>query len=155
MGPELSKAILEISFRMRLLKTMQEDASPLEGLTERDLMILELLNDRGKMTVSEIAASDSNVGYSTISTNVTKLWRERKMLSKTVNPENQRVTVVELMDKGKKAVEISNQQRAERFQTLFDAIEVTDDEKGVLLKIIARAVAFFDNLLGLDKNSNK
>lgn len=155
MGPELSKAILDISFKMRLLKAMQEDTSSSGGLTERDLMILELLHNRGKMTVSEIAAADSNVSYSTISTNVTKLWRDGKMLSKTISPENQRVTTVELTDKGKETVEVYNRLRTERFQVLFDAIEVTEDEKQVLLNIIARAISSFDKFLGLDKSTNE
>ena len=76
MGPDLEKAILEISLRMRLLKAMQEDESPSAGLTERDVMILRLLNERGKMTVSQIAAAEPSVSDSTISTNITKLWRD-------------------------------------------------------------------------------
>ena len=155
MGPDLEKAILEISLRMRLLKAMQEDKSLSEDLTERDVMILELLNKREKMTVSEIAAADPNVSDSTISTDVTKLWRDKKMVSKTISPENQRTTIVELTEKGKKAIEVINKQRAERFKTLFQAIEVTDDEKQVLLKILARAIPFFDKHLGLDKSTNQ
>jgi len=155
MGPDLEKAILEISLRMRLLKAMQEDESPSAGLTERDVMILRLLNERGKMTVSQIAAAEPNVSDSTISTNITKLWRDKQMVSKTISPENQRTTIVELTDKGKKAIEVVNKQRAERFKTLFQAIEVTDDEKQVLLKILNRAIPFFDKHLGLDKTTNE
>jgi len=155
MGPDLEKAILEISLKMRLLKAMQEDKSPLENLTERDVMILQLLNERGKMTVSQIAAADPSASDSTISTNITKLWRDRKMVSKTISPENQRTTIVELTEKGKKAIEIINKQRSERFNTLFHAINVTDDEKHVLLNIVTRAIAFFDRHLGLNKNAKK
>jgi DNA-binding MarR family transcriptional regulator len=155
MGPDLEKAILEISLRMRLLKAMQEDTSPSEGLTERDVMILELLNEHGKMTVSQIAAANPNASEGTISTNITKLWRDGEMVSKTISPENQRTTVVELTEKGKKAIELVNKQRAERFKTLFQAIEVTDEEKQVFLNILSRAIPFFDKHLGLDKSINK
>jgi len=151
MGPDLEKAILELSFRMRLLKAVQEDKSPSENLTDRDVMILQLLNERGKMTVSQIAAADPNASDSTISTNITKLWHSKKMVSKTISPENQRTTIVELTEKGKKAIELFNKQQAKRFKTLFQAIEVTDDEKQVLLKILNRAIPFFDKHLGLDK----
>ena len=137
MGPDLEKAILEISLRMRLLKAMQEDESHPEDLTERDVMILGLLNERGRMTVSQIAAADPNVSDSTISTNITKLWRDKQMVSKTISPENQRTTIVELTDKGSKAIELVNQQRAERFKTLFKAIEVTDDEREVFVRSIS------------------
>jgi len=155
MGPDLEKAILEISLRMRLLKAMQEDESPSAGLTERDVTILRLLDERCKMTVSQIAAAEPNVSDSTISTNITKLWRDKQMVSKTISPENQRTTIVELTDKGKKAIEVVNKQRTERFKTLFQALEVTDDEKQVLLKILNRAIPFFDKHLGLDKIANE
>ena len=153
MGPDLEKAILEITLRMRLLKAMQEEQSPSE-LTERDVMILELLSTQGKMTVSQIASASPNVSDSTISTNITKLWRD-KMLSKTISPDNQRTTNVELTEKGKNALEVVNKQRTERFNTLFHALEVTQEEKQVLLKIMARAITFFDKHLGLEKSTNK
>ncbi len=118
-------------------------------------MILGLLNERGKMTVSQIAAADPNVSDSTISTTITKLWRDKQMVSKTISPENQRTTIVELTDKGKKAIELINQQRAERFKTLFKAIEVTDEEREVFIRVLNRATAFFDKHLGLNKSTNK
>jgi len=62
---------------------------------------------------------------------------------------------VELTEKGKQTVELINQQRAERFQVLFDAIKVTDDEKEILIKVLDRAIAFFDKHLGLDKKRKK
>ena len=151
MGPDLEKGIHEISLRMRLLRAMQQEKSYLEDLTERDERILGLLAERGRMTVSQIAAAEPNVSSSTISTGITRLWRDKKMLSKTVSPENQRTTIVELTEKGKQTVELINKQRAERFQLLFDAIKVTDDEKEVLIEVLNRAIAFFDKHLGLNK----
>jgi len=154
MGPDLTKAIHEISLRMRLLRAIQEDNSSSEGLTERDVMILELLNQRDKMTVSQIADAIPGASDSTISTDITKLWRDRKMVSKTISPENQRTTIVELTDKGREALEVVKKQRAERFQTLFNAIDVTDGEKQVIIKVLTRAINFFDRHLGLNKSNS-
>lgn len=151
MQPDLEKAILDLSFRMRLLRIMQEDQSPAASLTERDATILSLLKKFGKLTISQIAEAAPNVSNSTISTNVTKLWRDKKMVSKTITPENQRTTMVELTEKGKEAIEVFDKLRAERFKTLLQAIKVTDEEKQVLLKVIARAIPFFDKHLGLYK----
>lgn len=151
MGPGLEKAILELSLRMRLLRAMQEDTA----LSERDIMILEVLNQQGVMTVSRITAAIPAVSDSTISTTITKLWRDKKMVTKTISPENQRSTIVELTEKGKKAIEVLNKQRAERFKTLFQAIEVTDDEKQVFLNVLNRAIPFFDKHLRLEKGINK
>ncbi len=154
MGPDLEKAIFEVSLRMRLLRAMQEETGSLENLTERDTMILELLNDQGKMTVSQVAAAAANVSDSTISTNITKLWRQ-KLVSKTVSPENQRTTMVDLTDNGKKAIDKVNRQRLERFQMLFKAIQVTDEEKQVMVRVLGRAVNFFDKHLKLTKTYEK
>lgn len=155
MEPDLENAIHELSMRMRLLRVIQEDRACELGLTERDFMILELLNDRGKMTISEIAAAYPSVTFSTISTDVTKLWRQKQLLSKTINPENQRVTLVELTDKGEEIVELWNKQRTERYAKLFEALKATDEEKQVLLRIIDRAVKFFDKYLEPQTDRNK
>jgi len=152
MVPDLEKAIHEINSRMRLLKTLQEDSSNVEDLTERDIMILGLLSEQGRMNVSQISSAEPNVSDSTISTNITKLWRDKKMVSKTVSPENQRTTIVELTDKGRKAIELVNQQRAERFKTLLRAIEMTDDEKEVFTRVLTRAITFLDKHLGKSNN---
>ena len=155
MGPELEKSIYEISMRMQLLRAMQEDKSSTESLSERDEMILSLLSERGEMTISQIAACDPTASDSTISTTITKLWRDKKMVSKTISPENQRTTIVELTDEGRKAIETIKQQRAKRFNTLFQALEVSDDEKEVLLRVNLRAIAYFDKYLGLNKDNDK
>lgn len=154
MGPDLEKAVHDISLRMRLLRAMQEDQSP-DSLTERDAMILGLLSQCGKMTVSQIAQASPNVSDSTISTSVTKLWRNKKMVTKTISPDNQRTTIVELTDKGKDVLEVFNKQRAERFKALFHAIQMTDDEKQVFIRVLARAIDYFDKHLGLDKGSKQ
>ncbi len=151
MGPDLAKAILDLSFRMRLLRAMQEEKSSSDCLTERDIMILDLLNSHSKMTISQISAAYPGVSNSTVSTTITKLWRDKKMVSKIISPENQRTTIVELTDKGKKAIELINKDRAERFRTLFESLNVSDQEKDVLLKVNLRAIAYFDKYLSLIK----
>lgn len=154
MGPELSKAIVALSERMRLIKAMQESKASAEALSERDFIILNLLAERGRMTVSEIASACPDIGYSTISTDVTRLWRDKQMLTKTIDPDNQRVTIVELTEKGEEAVETVKKHRVERFQKLYEAINVTDGEKEIFLNILNRAIKYFDELLG-PNNTNK
>ena len=155
MERDIERAIRELSFRMRLLKAKQEDESSSEVLTEREAMILGLLQERGRLSVSQIAAADPNVSDSTISTDVTRLWRDKQMVTKTISPENQRTTTVELTDKGKKALELIQKQRTERFKTLFKAINVTDDEKRVFMTVLKRALTHLDKHLGLNKGTEK
>ena len=147
MGPDLEKAIHELSMRMRLIKAAQEDKSP-DELSERDVFLLQLLDGRNKMAVSEIASAYPEVSESTISTAVTKLWRDKGLVSKTISPENQRVTIVQLTDKGKGSLETAMKQRTQRFNALFHAIQVTDEEKEVLVHVCNRATKYLDEYLG-------
>jgi DNA-binding MarR family transcriptional regulator len=155
MPKDIAKGVRDLTFRMRLLKAIQEEQMDEENLSERELLILELLNEKGEMTVSQVAAADGGACDSTISNTITKLWRDKKMVTKTISPENQRTTIIGLTDKGRKTIEIFNQQRDERFKTLFEAINVTDGEKEVLLSVLHRATNFFDRHLGIENTNNK
>ena len=150
MGPELIKAILGLSNRMLTMKAAQQDSASADTLGERDLMILNLLREKGRLSVSEIAEAVPRASYSTISTDITRLWRDRKMVSKTVDPQNQRVTLVELTDKGTEVTDLMQQQRDERFKQLYEAMNTTPEEEQVIIKVSNRAIKYFDNLLGLN-----
>lgn len=147
MGPELEKAINELGLRMRMLRAIQEDSAPAGALSERESLILQLLGEQGQMTVTQIAGAWPNVSESTISMTITKLWRKRGLVSKTINPQNQRVTQVELTDKGKKELDTFLQQRTLRLKTLFDTIQMTDEERVALINICQRGVKVLDQYL--------
>ena len=143
---ELGKLIEELGLRMRLLRASQEAGQKIEGLSDRDTLLLELLYDRGQMTVSQIAGLCPSVSESTISTNITKLWRQ-KLVTKNINPENQRVVFVELTPKGNEIISSFKKMRADRMATLFKAMGLSEEEREVLERVFARASAFFDNYL--------
>ncbi len=155
MDTSLAKGIEELSLRMRLMRAAQEEASNTNELTEREAMILGLLREVGPRAVSQIAQCYPNFGESTISTDITRLWRDKGMVSKNISPQNQRTTIVELTEKGKNAIDLYFSRRAERFKALLQAVEVSDSEKKILLKVINRAVSFFDKHLGLKAASEK
>jgi DNA-binding MarR family transcriptional regulator len=147
MGPEFEKAINELSLRMRMIRAIQEDTAPSGALSERESLILQLLGERGEMTVTQIAEAWPNVSESTISMTITKLWRKLGLVSKTISPENQRITLVELTGKGKKELETILAQRSERLKALFDSIHMTDEEKQVLISVCQRGVKMLDRFL--------
>ncbi|MEN8126398.1 MAG: winged helix DNA-binding protein [Planctomycetota bacterium] len=147
MGPELEKAVHELALRMRMIRAIQEDAAPAGALTERESLIMHLLDERGQMTVTQIAEAWPNVSESTISMTITKLWRELGLVSKTISPENQRITIVELTDKGRTELETIFKQRSQRIKALFDSIDMTDEEKQVLISICQRGVKVLDQYL--------
>ena len=147
MGPELEKAVHELALRMRMIRAIQEDAAPDDALSEREALILHLLKERGQMTVTQIAEAWPNVSESTISVTITKLWRKLGLVSKTISPENQRITHVELTDKGRGELETIFKQRSLRIKALFDSINITDEEKQVLISVCQRGVKMLDQFL--------
>ncbi|MCF7954465.1 MAG: winged helix DNA-binding protein [Phycisphaerae bacterium] len=150
MENNLVKVISELSLRMRLIKSIQEDKSSSSELTDRELLLLELLDKAGTMTISQIAALYPNVSESTISTTITKLWRDRKVVSKTISPENQRVTNVELTEKGKKELKVYAEHQVFRYKALLKAMQITASEGEVLFEVMSRAVKVFDSHLSKD-----
>jgi DNA-binding MarR family transcriptional regulator len=146
MGPDLEKAINELSLRMRLIRAMQEDHNPKGALTERESLILQQLSEHGPQPVSQIAQVWPDISESTISITLSKLWKQ-KLVSKTISPDNQRVTMVDLTDKGRLELAKILEHRRQRFQMFFDAIQVTPEEKEVLIQVFQRGVSFLDQVL--------
>ena len=111
-------------------------------------IILQLLEERGRMTITQIAEAWPNVSESTVSMTITKLWRKLGLVSKTISPENQRVTLVELTDKGKAELQRIFAQRSHRLKALFDSINMTDQERQAMISVCQRGVKALDQLLG-------
>ena len=150
MGPDLEKAIHELSLRMRLIRAIQEDQRPEDTLSERESLIIQQVSEQGPMSVSQIAEAWPNVSESTVSMTLTKLWK-RKLVTKTISPDNQRITLIDLTEKGRDELEKFLKHRSERFQALFKAIQVTPEERDVMIRICQRGVACLDNVLGLGR----
>jgi DNA-binding MarR family transcriptional regulator len=146
MGPDLEKVINELSLRMRQIRAMQEDQNPKGALTERESLICQQLLEHGPLPVSQIAQVWPDISESTISITLTRLWKQ-KIVSKTISPDNQRVTLVDLTDKGRVELAKILEQRRQRFQMFFDAIQVTPEEKEVLIRVFQRGVSFLDQVL--------
>jgi len=142
---DLEKAINVVNLQLHQFVTVRPDTSGIEGLAERDIMILETLNQQGTMTVTQIAKAFPYTSESTISTAITRLWRDRKLVSKKRDNQNQRIRIIELTDRGKKAIEGLYKKRAERFYALFEEIQTTKEERQILLKILTRAKMYFNN----------
>ncbi len=153
MGSNLEKAVGDLSLRMRLMRALQEEQAGKGALSERETLILQQLAEQGPVSVSQIADAWPNLSDSTISMTITKLWREHGLVTKTINPDNQRVTIIELSEKGKAELAVIMNQRNERFQAMFDAMNVTPEEKEVLVRVCERGVAFLDKLLGFGKKA--
>ena len=154
MGPDIEKVINELSLRMRLIRAMQEDQEAEGSLSEREVLILQQLAEQGPLSVSQIASAWPNVSESTISTTLTRLWQKKKLVSKTISPDNQRVTIIALTDKGRAELQTVFKHRNERFNALFRAIDVTEEEKEVLVRVCRRGIQYLDKFLGIKRDTS-
>lgn len=119
-------------------------------LTDRETLIMELVGMKGDMSISEIGSLYPTVSNSTISTTITKLWKDKKLVDKRILPENQRVTTVSLTEKGKKVLEEVKRTQSEVFSTVTVSLGLSPDQVEYFQEILVNAIGFFDKTLGLN-----
>jgi len=105
---------------------------------------------QGNMSISEIGNLYPTVSNSTISTTITKLWKDKKLVDKRILPENQRVTTVSLTDKGRQVLEEIKRTQSEVFSTVTVSLGLTPDQVGHFQDLLENAIGFFDETLGLN-----
>lgn len=143
----LEDLIFAIGTKVRILRSLREREDQAEALPERQTLILELLDMRGPMSVSEISGYFPGVGDSTTSNDITTLWRDRKMVSKEFDDQDQRTHRVTLTRKGKQAVEALRMNRAESYKELLGAIVLTEKEREIFERILNNTLSLLDKHL--------
>ena len=147
MPESLGSLIHEISIRMRLAKAIQDFGGQPNEFTEREMLILELLHERGPLSISEVAKFFPTVALSTVSTEIMRLWRKEEWVLKGLDPCNPRSRTVALSKRGRDKLEEIKVQRQKRYAFLLKAIHATPEERKVLELVIQRAIAFIDDQL--------
>ncbi len=147
--------IYDMAFRVRLFIASKTSEQRVGDLTDRESLILELVGMRGSMSISEIGNLCPTVSNSTISTTITKLWKDKNLVDKKILPENQRVTTVSLTDKGRKVLAEIKRTQAEVYGTVADSLGLAPDQVGYIQGILETAIAFFDKTLGLTLDDAK
>jgi DNA-binding MarR family transcriptional regulator len=107
MGKSTEMLIYEMSLRVRLFRMFTGSENNPGNLTDREILILELLSMKDSMSISEIGA-------------ITKLWKENKLVNKQILPENQRVTAVSLTDEGRSVIEEIKRTKSKIYSTIGD-----------------------------------
>ena len=144
------KLIYDMAFRVRLYIASKISEQKVGDLTDRETLIMELVGMKGNMSISEIGNLYPTVSNSTISTTITKLWRDKKLVDKRILPENQRVTTVSLTEKGKKVLEEIKRTQSEVFSTVTVSLGLSPDQVEYFQEILENAIGFFDKTLGLN-----
>jgi DNA-binding MarR family transcriptional regulator len=138
-----------MAFRVRLYIASKISEHKVGDLTDRETLILELVGMKGNMSISEIGSLYPTVSNSTISTTITRLWKDKKLVDKRIVPENQRVTTVSLTEKGKKVLEEVKRTQSEVFSTVTVSLGLSPDQVEYFQQILVNAIGFFDKTLGL------
>ena len=143
--------IYDMAFRVRLyIASMLSEERRANDLSEREALILELIGTKGSMSISEIGNFYPKVSNSTISTTITKLWKDKKMVDKKILPENQRVTTVNLTKKGYTVLEQIKKNQSDVFNTVTTSLGLTVEESELFHFILENAITYFDEMLGLE-----
>jgi DNA-binding MarR family transcriptional regulator len=143
------KLIYDMAFRVRLYIASKVSEQKVGDLTDRETLILELVGMKGNMSISEIGNLYPTVSNSTISTTITKLWKDKKLVDKRILPENQRVTTVSLTEKGQKVLEEIKRTQSEVYGTVAVSLGLSPDQVQYFQEILVNAISFFDKTLGL------
>ena len=154
MKKDTERLIYDMAFRVRLYIASKISEQKVGDLTDRETLILELVGMKGNMSISEIGSLYPTVSNSTISTTITKLWKDKQLVDKRILPENQRVTTVSLTEKGKKVLEEIKHTQSEVFSTVTESLGLSPDQVEYFQEILENAIGFFDKTLGLSLDGN-
>jgi DNA-binding MarR family transcriptional regulator len=120
-----------------------------EDLTDREMLLLEILDMRENTSISEIAALCPKVSNATISTTITKLWRDKKLVNKLILPHNQRVTTVTLTPKGKKVLRKIRETQSNLYETITTSLALSLEQEALFKQALENAIKYFDEELQL------
>ena len=149
MEKQTESLIYDMAFRVRLYIASKISEKKVGDLTDRESLIIELIGMRGSMSISEIGSLYPTVSNSTISTTITKLWKDKRLVDKTILPENQRVTTVTLTEKGQKILSEIRHTQSDVFSTVTVSLGLSPDQVEHFQDIIEHAIGYFDKTLGL------
>lgn len=145
--------IYDMAFRIRLyIASKFSEEKRANDLNEREALILELIATKGSMSISEIGKFYPKVSSSTISTTITKLWKDKKLVDKKILPINQRITTVNLTEKGRKVLEQIKKKQTDVYSTVALSLALSAEENESFQQILGNAINFFDDMLGLELN---
>ncbi len=146
MADSLEQRMYDVSLRTMVLRQLQPLAKGARDLTERDVLILELLGFQGRQCVSNIARLFPKASKATVSVNLTKLWRAGK-IAKTIDPANQRMTWIKLTPGGRKALGEVQRQRKAHMATLAGMLRLSAAERATFEKIMGMLIAQADKTI--------
>jgi DNA-binding MarR family transcriptional regulator len=146
---QVEELMYHLSLRLRLYRVSRGLGERPAELSEREALLLELIGLKGSVSISEIVKLYAKVSPSTISTSITRLWREKELVEKSVDPDNQRLTMVSLTEKGKAALDEIIRARSKLYRAVTESLGVVHEENGLFRKAMKNGARYFGRILGL------
>ena len=125
--PEMMIYDMAIRVRLYVAANLSEEKR-VSDLSDREALLLELIDTKGSMSISEISHFYPMVSSSTISATISKLWKEKKLVDKKILPENQRITKVNLTDKGRNVLDQIKKNQTDVFHTLANSLGLSAEQ---------------------------
>ena len=149
MDKGITGLLYELSLRVRVLRASREStADTSSALTRREELLLELIGLRVQSSVSSIRASYPSVTLSSISSSITELWK-KKLVEKHVNPEDQRLTMITLSEKGKAVLTSIRKSQKIMLGKVTESLNLTEEQEVLLKDLLFRSINYFDQHLDL------
>jgi DNA-binding MarR family transcriptional regulator len=149
MPGEMEAAIYELSLRIKIYRESKRTKTQIDGLTEREMLLLELLSMKKDMRISDIVALyPYRKSEATISMDISRLWKN-KLVSKERLFENQRITIVNLTSKGRKTLERIRKPDLDVYEDLADSLDYDPEAEKTALEAVKKSIKYFDEKLGL------
>lgn len=149
MDKGITGLLYELSLRVRVLRTSQEStADKSSALTRREELLLEIIGLRVQSSVSSIRASYPSVTLSSISSSITELWK-KKLVEKHVNPDDQRLTMITLSEKGKAVLTSIRKSQKIMLGKVTESLNLTEEQEVLVKDLLIQSINYFDQHLDL------
>ncbi|MEW6076791.1 MAG: MarR family winged helix-turn-helix transcriptional regulator [Thermodesulfobacteriota bacterium] len=137
---DLFNSIARLSIKMRIYRAIQMAENDADDLKEREVLILELLNIQGAMSMTELSHFFPGVKQSALSMDIKRLRSDLDLIDMSVSKTDMRVHLIELSGRGKKKVKEIKAQRAKSYLPLAAAIGQDPEHIHLLNQIVNKAV---------------
>lgn len=159
MASDLIQTMLGLGAVVRpyMAKELAKAAGP--GLTDRDVVLLQFVAEKGQTTFAEIADRvprdehfqihrEAGASGSRLSAALAALFSEHGVIKKEINPENQRQTIVTLTPKGRRIVDKVVETRSRVYQEIRRAMNpLSREEEAKLNELFVRTTENFKSFL--------
>lgn len=136
--------VARLSIKMRIYRAIQSANSDTGDLRDREVLILELLNTQGPMSMTDLLRFFPGIKQSTLSTDVKRLRSELDLVDMTVDKNDMRIHRIELSPGGREKVAEIQQQRAQSYAPLATAIGDVPEEIDVINRIVENTIEMVD-----------